>query len=249
MIDDGLGEAGDLRDVDTVGLGCSALDDFLEKHDFFVCLIDRYGEVFDVGVCLLEGDELVIMRRNQGLGLGLGRDGLEDCLGECHTVVGRCPASQFVKNHKTLTRGVVQDVRDFDHLGHKGRLIFGQYIPGSDTRKNPIHQRNGRNLRRHGKTTVCEEKHDRVLPEVGRLPSHIGTRDDVDETVRAAYGEVVGDELLLDREKILDDGVAGLNDGEITSDGEGRDDPVIFFGIEGMRGSDIEFCDRLIEVK
>ena len=61
--------------------------------------------------------------------------------GKCKSIVGRRSASKFVEDDETFFRRIIQYVRDFDHFGHEGGLVFRYVVSTAYTGKDGIHYR------------------------------------------------------------------------------------------------------------
>lgn len=81
----------------------------------------------------------MIMRSNQCSRFYRSRYILENRPSQSQSVVGRCSASQFIENDETLSTRIIDNICNFNHLSHKGRLIFRDHVTTSDTSKDSIH--------------------------------------------------------------------------------------------------------------
>ena len=99
----------------------------------------------------------------------------------------------------------------FDHLGHKSRLIFGDHVTTSDSGKDTIHHSEFNFTGRHTEPTVSKQYDQSILPQIGRLTTHIWPRDDMDiilsfrtrSGIQFPYTQIIWYKLLIDREKFF----------------------------------------------
>ena len=105
----------------------------------------------------------MIMGREEGPRLDLVVQKFGDAPRDCEAIEGGGAAADFIENHETALRGVVDDVRGFIHLDHEGRLPAGKIIVRADARENAIHQADLRARRRH-KAPDLRHQDDQARP-------------------------------------------------------------------------------------
>jgi hypothetical protein len=76
----------------------------------------------------------------QGLCADIGDEIFQYRFGKCESIIGSGSATKLIKDDETFFARIVQNICDFDHFCHKGRLVFCNNISTTDTRKNCIYE-------------------------------------------------------------------------------------------------------------
>ena len=198
-------------------------------------------EVERVREVLREAGQVVVVRREQRPRAHLAVDELRRRAGDGEAVGRRGAATDLVEEDERVRGGVVEDVGQFRHLAHKGRLPARDVVGGPDAGEYPV--QDGQFSRRRGdeRPGLREQTGQRDLPHIRRLPAHIRAGDDGDVT--GVEVDPVGDELRL---RPLDDRVATLFDPQRLRAHFGPD--VVFArGHGGEGGEDVQSSERLRE--
>ena len=116
-----LGHTGNLGNMNTETVLTATANKFAQEDYLVVHLAD--GDVVVAYACKrsLHLVEFVVVCGEQRLGVALVlMDVLHDRPCDAYTVVGRCAATQFVKQHQTALAQVVKDAGSLVHLHHEG---------------------------------------------------------------------------------------------------------------------------------
>ena len=140
--------AGQPGDVDAVALVGAAGDDPVQEDDLALALADRDVGVAQPGLGLLELDELVVVRGEEGAAADRVVQVLGDRPGERDAVEGAGAAADLVEDHQAARRRVVEDVRRLGHLDHERALAAAQLVAGADAGEDPVDDADPRLLRR-----------------------------------------------------------------------------------------------------
>ena len=191
----------------------AAADQFAQEDDLLARL--PYGDVVvaDAAERLLHLVQFVVVGGKQGLGMSLVLvDILHDGPCDGDAVVGGGASAQFVEQHQTALREVVQYGGGLVHLHHEGTLAGRDVVGGAHAGEYLVHDADGGAFCRHEGAYLRHEHDEGGLPEQGRLTGHIGTCQH-DNLLRVVVEQdVVGHIRLADRQLLLDDRVASLTD-------------------------------------
>ena len=122
--DDGLGEAREASDLNTVAFVGRTRLDFAEEDDVFVPLADGDVVVLDRFFTGGEVAEFVIVGGEEGAGLGGVVEMLGDGPGDGESVEGGGAAPNFIENDQGVSSGIVDDECGFVHFYHEGGLTL-----------------------------------------------------------------------------------------------------------------------------
>ena len=86
-------------------------------------------------------------------------------------------AADFIHQHQTARRRVVQDVGGLRHLDHEGRAAPGQIITRADAGEHPIERPDLRRIGRYEAADVREDHDQGRLAHEGALAAHVGAGD------------------------------------------------------------------------
>src|SRR5699024_8623501 len=119
-LDDGVGQAGKLGDLNAVAVVGRAGNDAAQERDVVAPLFDRNVVVFDPFDVLLHAGQLMVVGGKEGFAADLVADIFYHGTGDAHAVKGRCAAADLVKDDKAPLGRVLQNLGHFGHLDHKG---------------------------------------------------------------------------------------------------------------------------------
>ena len=161
--------------MDTETMFASAGDKFAKEYDFITYLLDRYIVILDALESLLHLVQLMVMGCKQGfrMSIRMFMDIFHDSPSDGNAIISTRPASQFIKENQTSRSHVVQDIRRFIHLNHKGRFTYRDIIRSTHTGKYLIHNPDTRTFRRHKATYLCHKRNQSRLTEQSRFTSHV----------------------------------------------------------------------------
>ncbi len=114
---------------------------------------------------------------------------------EGEAVEGGGATPDFVHQHQTFFRGIMQDVGGFGHFDHEGGTSAGKVVGCADAGEDLIQFAKFGLLRRDEAAAVREQRDECDLAHVGGFTAHIGTSDQQHLTRGVQVG-IVGDELL-----------------------------------------------------
>ena len=143
------GNAGELRDLQTVAAVGRPLRDFVQKHDA-VLVLDRI-EV-DIGAAFqLRGQrgQLEVMRGEQRQAAIVQRERARDCPRQREAVEGRRAAADLVDHDQALGRRAMQNIGGFGHLDHERRTAAGKIVGRAHARIDRIERADLGASRRH----------------------------------------------------------------------------------------------------
>ncbi len=130
--------AGQLRDLQTVALIRRTFAHRVQEHDA-VSVLDRremhIGRMRKFGGQLRQ---LEVMRGEQRMTAVVREQMPRDGPGQREAVERRRAAADFVHQHETLRRRVVQDRGGFRHFDHEGRTAAGQVVGCADAREDAV---------------------------------------------------------------------------------------------------------------
>ena len=144
--------------------------------------------------------------------------------GQGQAVVGAGAAADLVQDHQGPRGGVVQDVRDLDHLDHERRCAAADIVAGSDPGEDAIGDAHVGGLGGDPRPDLGQQSDQRGLADVGRLTGHVWAREDRDAAAGVGgrvQGAVVRHERLAGR-GLFDDRVATLDDAQAVVVRDGR---------------------------
>ena len=116
--------------MDAVRLVGRAAHDAPQEGDLVAALLDRHAVILDLIV--LEVRELMIVRREERLGVDLLLDVLDDGARDAHAVERARAAANLIEDDKAVLRRVLKDLRDFIHLDHEGALTADEVVARAD---------------------------------------------------------------------------------------------------------------------
>ncbi len=120
--EDGLGKAGESRNLNAVGFVRGAGENFVEEDDFLIPFTHRDVAIHDGFAGVGEVGEFVVMGGEERAAFDLVVQMLGDRPGDGEAVEGGCSASDFIENDQGFFGGVVEDEGGFRHLDHEGGL-------------------------------------------------------------------------------------------------------------------------------
>ena len=146
--------------MDTEGVLTAAAFQFAQENDLIVDFLHRHVIVLDTLEGLFHLIQFMVVRGEERARFGARMfvDILHNGPRNGNTVVSRSTAPQFVEEHQTAGRKVVQYVRRLVHLHHKRRLAYGDVIAGSHTGKYLVHQTD---MRAFGRNKATDLRHKR----------------------------------------------------------------------------------------
>jgi hypothetical protein len=187
----------------------TAGQDFLEKNNIMISLVDTDMIVVDIIKGISKCNEFVIVSRQEDLTTDRRRKMLDNRSRNTQSIIGTRPTTEFIKNHKTMFGRIIDDIGDFDHLGHEGRLIFGDDITASYSRKDSIDESDLRFTRWYAQSTMCQQYNQSMLPQERRFTSHIWSGDDMDSAINT---QIIGYKRVRHWQMCLDHRMSSSDD-------------------------------------
>ena len=113
-----------LGDVDTVGTICSAGHDAMQEDDAITFLEHVHAGTKHARQMIGQAGQLVEVRGEEGAATETRRvvQVLDHRAGDGQSIPGRRATTDLVEQHEAPGSRVVQDVGQFEHLHHEGRL-------------------------------------------------------------------------------------------------------------------------------
>ena len=153
--------------------------------------------------------------QSPGSQLGVVVNILDDCLGDCETVVSARTTPHFVEYQQTPPGALSQEVSGFQHLHQKRALARTKVILCSDAREYAVDEADLRVGGRHEATDLRHQNDKRCLPQIRRLTCHIGPGQYDYLVVITRYMNIVRYERRIPS-RHLDDRVAAIRDLKIS---------------------------------
>src|SRR5581483_1551537 len=180
-LDDRLRDTRQLRDLNAVALVRRTGDDLPQEDDLLVPLLHGDIEVRDARTRLREIRDLVIVRGKQrdAAALGVIVQVFDDRPCERQPVERRRAAPDFVEDDERSLRRIVENVRGLVHLDHERRFAARELVRCPDPREDAIEDAETRLRGGDERTRLIENHDERDLAEIGRLPPHVRTGDDL----------------------------------------------------------------------
>ena len=127
---------------------------------------------------------------------------LDDRPSQAQAIVGARPASDLVEDHQRTLGSGIEDPSRFDHLDHERALTLGQFVAGSDPRKELVGNPDGRFASRYETPYLSQHQNGRTLTNVSTLARHVRTSDQLNPPMLGPNHAVVGHELTLGHDAI-----------------------------------------------
>ena len=186
--------------------------------------------------------ELVVVRREKGLGARPRLQLFHDGPGKSQPVKSRRPAADLVEQDQAARRAGVEDGGGLGHFDHERGAAARQIIGGADAREDAVKDAKFGPLGGNETAHLRHQRDQRRLAQIGGLAAHVRPRDDEDEVRRGIHVEVVRDEpAALLAADALDDGMAALDNDHLTVVGEFRATVVAVGGQLREASQDVEF--------
>ena len=243
-----LGYARQPGDVDPVGAVGAALYDLVQEDDLVAPLAHGHALVADARVALGQVGELVVVGGEEGAGADLGVDVLDDGPGQGQAVEGRGAAADLVQDDEGAFGGVVEDVRDLDHLDHEGRGAAADVVARADPGENAVDHADASLGGRHEGADLGQENDQRGLADVGGLARHVRAGQERDRLLLEAQLAVVGHEGLAGGRE-LDDRVAAVGDADLLALVDLGGHVAVVGGPLGEAGQDVQLGQGLGRVQ
>ena len=241
-LDDRIGQAGQLGDLDAVAVVRRAGDDAAQEGDVLAALFDGDVVVFHPGHVLVHAGQLVVMGGEQRFAADVVADVFYHGAGDAHAVKRRGTAADLVQDDQAAAGGVLQNLRHFGHLDHEGGLPGGEVVRSADAGEDRIHNADMALRRGHKAADLRHQRNEGVLAHVGRFTGHVGAGDDEHAVFALVERCVVGHEQAA-LEHLLDDRVAAFGNVEHVAVVDGRLGIVVLHGGFGKGGEHIELGD------
>ena len=242
-VDDGGRQAGQPRDLYPVAAVRSARHDLTQEDDVILPLAGGDVEVDHAGGGIGQVRQFVIVRGEERLGPEprIRRQMLGDGPRNAQAVEGGRAAADFVEHDETARRRMVQDVGGFLHFDHEGGMAAGDVVGCADARKNAVDERHFGFARRHERSDLRHDDHERGLPQVRGLAAHVRSREDDKLRRRAVQRDVVGHKRFAGRGRpALDDRMARVDDRQFVAVVDVRLDVVVGRRCFGERRQDVD---------
>ena len=207
--DDGIGQAGQARDLDAVAPVGAARPHLVQEDDLVVPLAYGDVEVSDGRQPIGQLGQLVEVRREEHLASGALVQRLDDGPRDGEAVERRCPATDLVEEHEAPRRDVVEDGRRLHHLDEERALAAPEVVLGADPCEQAIDEAQARLASRNEGAHLGEDHQVARLAQVDRFPRHVRSSED-DNPCLGVEREVVGRDRL--RRARLQHGMAAVHD-------------------------------------
>ncbi len=242
--DDRRRQSCESRDLDAVAAVRTSRHDFVQEDDFVAELTRGHVLVDDAGKPVGEIGQLVIVR---------GEDRLRPCTVVRRQVFGYGPrqaqaierggaATDFVEDDEAAVRGRVQNGGRLLHLDHERRLAACDVVGRADARKDAVHDRELRALRRHERPGLRHQREQGDLAQIGRLAAHVRPGEDDDLRRLGVEVHVVRHERA--GHMALDNRVPGVDGMELVAVVQERLREVARRGGISQRGQHVERGNR-----
>jgi hypothetical protein len=236
---DTLRQPGEPCHMDAVGAIGGARTYLVQKDDIPLPFLDPHRVAGERRQLDGKRRQFVVMRREQGAAAIDLVQMFETGPGDRQPVEGRRAAADLVEDDEGIGAGLVQDRRRLDHLDHEGRTAARQIVGRPHPAEQPVDDADPGALRRHLRARLREDRDQRVLPQKGALPRHVGAGDEPDPVGR--QGAVVGDEAVaFGGQCRLDRRVAAAGDLERGAGLDDRPHPAAFDRPLGERRRQVE---------
>mmetsp|Transcript_102691 Transcript_102691/g.257429 ORF Transcript_102691/g.257429 Transcript_102691/m.257429 type:complete len:331 (+) Transcript_102691:323-1315(+) len=182
-----------------VGLVRRAVRQRIEEGELPAGGVDsrRGMPVADPWHCLLEGCELVEVRREEAEALRAFHEVLCDSPGDAEPVCGRGAAAQFVHDDESPLRGSIQDASGLQHLRHEGRDAPELHVGRADAAHDRIEDWQCGAPAWHEATNLVQQDGQSDGPDVSALTAHVGACDEMEARRIPLHPQVVGDEARV----------------------------------------------------
>ena len=159
--------------------------------------------------------------------------------GDGKTVKCRRTSADFIQHKKAFGRCVAQNICDFVHLDHKGRLTACQIIGCAHAGENPVDNADICRFCRY-KAADLGEQHDQCsLTHIGGFTSHIGACDNRNAMLLVIQIGVIGNEHIVVGH-LFNNGVPAVSDIDYALFIQDRADIVISLRNKCKGGKDIQ---------
>ena len=141
----------------------------------------------------------MIMGREKSLGsddLGVAYV-FDDRPGKTKSIESTGAAPDLIQDQQAVAGGMAEDVGNFAHFDHKGRLSAGQVVRSADAGKNTVRNRDARAVCRNEAADLSHQDDGGHLPHVGRFSAHVWSGDDRDAVILHIHIGIVGDESII----------------------------------------------------
>jgi len=213
----------------------------VEKDNASFPLLDGNMAVEHAGHDLVEVRQFVIMGREQRAGAQIApvRNIFDDRPGNRQAVVGAGAAADFVEDQQASGCRLAEDLTDFIHLDHEGRLAGSKVIRGADPGEKLVHDADDRFASRHMTADLGQDDDQGDLAHIGRFTGHVGAREDHESTRVQVHLKIVGHESA-GFQHLLDDRVTAIPDLQCAGVVERRAAVIFTVGQFGEAGSHVE---------
>ena len=188
--------------MDPIALVGPARNNPVQEYDLVIPLLDRHVPIANARQRPLQLDQLVVVGRKQGARTIAIVQLLDDRPSQAQAIVGARAATDLVEDHQRSLGGGIEDPGRLDHLDHERTLTLGQFVAGSDPRKELIGNPDGRFASRYKTPYLSQYQNGRALTNIGALASHVRTGDQLNPPMLGPNHAVVGHELTLGHDAI-----------------------------------------------
>ena len=192
----------------------AALDESAQEYHFVACFLDRHIIVSDAFIesCHLVQLMIVCGKQCAGMCTAVLMQVFHYCPRDGNPVVGGRSPAQFVKEHQTPLRDIIEDIGRFIHLNHECRFTQRDVVTGPDTREYLVHESYPCTLCRHKRTDLRQQYYQCRLTQQCRLARHIRPGDDHYLLTVGIKVYIIGYITFPEGQLPLDDGVTSALD-------------------------------------